>query len=72
MLNWTTIHWRKDLLEEQVMVMVALTKVTTVEAVEPGASFVVDEDAGTASVDHPPLPATERENRQYRDLWAAE
>jgi hypothetical protein len=63
---------RRNLLEEQAMAMVALVEVTSMGAVEPIVAFVVDETAGTASVDHPPLPATEQANRQYQDLWAAE
>jgi hypothetical protein len=63
---------KRNLLEQLVMAVVALVKVTSIGAVEPVAAFVGDEIAGTALVDHPPLPATELENRQYRDLWAAE
>jgi hypothetical protein len=72
-LNWREIHLiKKSLLEEQEMVVVALLEVTSIKAVEPVAAFVVDENASSASPDHPLLPATGQGSRQYRDLSAAE
>jgi hypothetical protein len=61
----------EELVGEQEMATVALVEVTPIRAVEPVAAFAVDENAGSASADHPLLPATEQGNRQYRDLLAA-